>query len=220
MRYLTPQEARRFYDNFGAKQDTQHFYEDKAINALIQHADFQHAQAVLEFGCGTGRLAEQLLTNHLPKNATYFGLDISSTMVDLATQRVQAFSQRAQVKLSQGETRLPFADNTFDRFLSTYVLDLLPEDAIHLLLSETHRVLQSGGIVALASLSHGETFFSKGVTGVWTTIHRINPKWVGGCRPLTLKSYVRNDLWKTIHQEKISQFGITSEVLLAQKIST
>jgi ubiquinone/menaquinone biosynthesis C-methylase UbiE len=216
---LTHQQARRFYDHFGAKQDAQSFYEDKSLNALIQHADFQHAHRLLEFGCGTGRLAERLFTNYLPATATYQGLDISSTMVELATQRLQAFASRAQVNQTQGELSLPFAGQAFDRFVSAYVLDLLPGAEIRELLSEAHRVLNNNGILALASLSHGKTVFSKGVTGVWRTIHHINPKWVGGCRPVELSDFISGDQWKVTHHEKISQFGITSEVLVAEKIT-
>lgn len=218
MRYLTHQQARRFYDHFGAKQDAQSFYEDKAINALIEHADFQHAQRLLEFGCGTGRFAERLLAKCLPETATYQGLDISSTMVELATQRLQAFASRARVNQTQGEIRLPFADQAFDRFVSAYVMDLLPEEEIHELLSEAHRVLDRRGLLALASLSQGKTVFSKGVTGVWRTIHRINPTWVGGCRPVELREFIRDDRWKVTQHEKISQFGITSEVIVAEKL--
>ena len=58
---LTPSEARTFYDKFGEKQDTQGFYENPALEDLIVHADFQHAQKVFEFGCGTGKFAERLL---------------------------------------------------------------------------------------------------------------------------------------------------------------
>ena len=219
MRYLSHQQARHFYDHFGAKQDAQSFYEDKAVSTLIQHADFQHAQSVLEFGCGTGRLAERLLSNRLSASATYQGLDISTTMVELATQRLQEFASRARVSQTQGETSLPFANSAFDRFVSAYVLDLLPVEEIHQLFNEAHRVLCSNGVLALAGLSHGKTVISKGVTGVWRAIHRINPKWVGGCRPLELGDFIRAESWHVTHQEKISQFGITSEVLVAEKIA-
>ena len=113
----------------------------------------------------------------------------------------------------------PFADNAFDRFVSAYVLDLLPVEEIHQLFNEAHRVLCSNGVLALAGLSHGKTVISKGVTGVWRAIHRINPKWVGGCRPLELGDFIRAESWHVTHQEKISQFGITSEVLVAEKIA-
>lgn len=219
MRYLTPDEARRFYDRFGAKQDTQGFYEDKATSALIQHADFRQAQAVLEFGCGTGRLAERLLTDYLPKHATYQGLDISTTMVELASRRIHAYADRARVSQAPKELHLPFTEGMFDRILSTYVLDLLPDDAIRQFLHEAHRVLRDGGLIALASLSHGETLLGKAVSAGWTAIHHINPRWVGGCRPLALTGFINSDQWQPVYHEKISCFSITSEVLAARKFS-
>jgi ubiquinone/menaquinone biosynthesis C-methylase UbiE len=219
MRYLTHQQARHFYDHFGIKQDTQSFYEDKAIDVLIQDADFPHAQYVLEFGCGTGRLAQRLLAENLPATAIYQGLDISTTMVQLATQRLQAFASRARVNQTQGEMHLAFPEQTFDRFVSAYVLDLLPGKEIRELLGEAYRVLNDSGILAVVSLSQGETIIGKGVTGLWRLIHRINPKLVGGCRPVELDDFIDNRLWKVTHHEKVSQFGVTSEVIIADKIA-
>lgn len=51
--YFSSEDARRFYDRFGAKQDGQGFYENAALNVLIQHGGFSDAQSVLEIGCGT-----------------------------------------------------------------------------------------------------------------------------------------------------------------------
>jgi ubiquinone/menaquinone biosynthesis C-methylase UbiE len=224
MRIITHQEARRFYDRFGARQDAQSFYEDKAVEALIRHADFEHAGAVLEFGCGTGRLAERLLKHILPPNAKYQGLDISSTMVELANQRLRPMAGRSQVTRTEGDVQLPFADQQFDRFLSTYVLDLLTEQEIDAVIAQAHRVLKTGGRLALASLSYGENLVSAGVTRLWTLIHHINPNWVGGCRPLGLEHFFNMEhfeapVWEIMYREKISQYGITSEVLVAKKIA-
>jgi len=69
-RYLSPAEAKRFYDRLGSRQDWQGFYENPAINALIEHAGFDSAHSVIEFGCGTGTLAARLLREHLPAKAT------------------------------------------------------------------------------------------------------------------------------------------------------
>ena len=52
--------ARALYDRIGRWQDTQRFYEDRATGDLIAHADLHQAQAVFEFGVGTGRLADRL----------------------------------------------------------------------------------------------------------------------------------------------------------------
>src|SRR5271157_5204312 len=70
---FTPDDARRFYDRFGSRQDTQGFYENPAFDDLVKHADFEHARSVLEFGCGTGSFARRLLETVVPADARYIG---------------------------------------------------------------------------------------------------------------------------------------------------
>src|SRR4030095_13016261 len=66
---LSRSAARALYDRIGRWQDTQRFYEDRATANLIAHADLGNARSVVEFGAGTGRLAERLLRDHLPASA-------------------------------------------------------------------------------------------------------------------------------------------------------
>jgi ubiquinone/menaquinone biosynthesis C-methylase UbiE len=95
---------------------------------------------VFEFGCGTGRFADRLLSRELPPDARYAGVDLSSTMVDLATRRLARFGERSQVTLTEGDVRFPFPDASFDRVVATYVLDILGEERIRELLLEAHRL--------------------------------------------------------------------------------
>ncbi len=124
---LKPPEAKIFYDQFGAKQDTQSFYEDPALDDLIAHAHFDEAEHIFEFGCGTGRFAARLLKEYLPATAGYQGVDLSPTMVKLAKERLSPYTARAQVSQSAGSVTFPLPDHSVDRVLSTYVLDLLPD---------------------------------------------------------------------------------------------
>lgn len=71
---FTPDDARRFYDRFGSRQDTQGFYENPALDDLVKYADFEHARSVLEFGCGTGSFACRLFETVVPADARYIGL--------------------------------------------------------------------------------------------------------------------------------------------------
>ncbi len=98
---LTYDEAERFYDSFGIKQDRQ-IYEESAINALLEHGEFAKAKNVVEFGCGTGRLASLLLTGFLPGDCYYFGIDISQTMIDICRDKIKLFSERAKCFKSEG----------------------------------------------------------------------------------------------------------------------
>src|SRR5262245_2988807 len=105
-REFTPVDAERFYDRFGANQDLQ-FYENGALARIVASADFDHASAVFELGCGTGRLAERLLRERLPKEAHYVGVDISTTMVGLARERLSPWRGRVDVRHGDGSTRWP-----------------------------------------------------------------------------------------------------------------
>src|SRR3954468_15500521 len=96
-RTLTTDEARGCYDRIGVRQDTQRFYEDAALDLLVAHADLGTARRGFEFGCGTGRFAVRLLANVLPPDATYRGIDISPTMVRIASGRRARWAERASV---------------------------------------------------------------------------------------------------------------------------
>jgi ubiquinone/menaquinone biosynthesis C-methylase UbiE len=118
---LTRSQAQRFYDRFGGKQDAQAFYENAALKDLIAHAAFEQAERVFELGCGTGRFALRLLGKHLSPSASYFGIDLSRTMIDLAERRISPYAKRARVVQSDGSMRFPLADHSVDRVVCTYV---------------------------------------------------------------------------------------------------
>ena len=205
---LSHEEARAFYDRFGRRQDLQRFYEDAAVEEMLRETRF-----VFEFGCGTGRLAETLMRAYLPPQARYLGVDVSATMVALARKRLAPYAGRATVRRTDGAPRVDLPDGSVDRFLSTYVLDLLGEQDIHSVLAEAHRVLEPGGRLGLVSLTHGTTPLSKVVENVWKGLHRLRPALVGGCRPLSLERYLEAE-WDVRHRTTIVRFGVPSEVLV------
>src|SRR6266699_1298756 len=140
-RVLTHQQAQAFYDWMGAKQDWQAFYEKRATRDLIAHATFETAQAVFEFGCGTGAFAECLLASHLEPAARYVAIDGSTTMVCLAKARLARFGPRVEVWQTDGSLRFAAAFGSCDRFVSTF--------DIAALLSEAHRLLVPEGRLCL-----------------------------------------------------------------------
>ena len=213
--YLSPAQAKRFYDRFGSRQDWQGFYENPAINELIVHGAFDSANSVFEFGCGTGKLAARLLERYLPTDARYVGVDISSTMSSLAEKRLKLWSERAHVHQSDGSSRIPEPDHGFDRFVSTYVLDLLPPGFIDQLLSEAHRLLVPGGRLCLVSMTFGATSASRAICWGWQRLWRLRPGIVGGCHPIELSEYLRPEWWKPDHQATVTNWGVPSEVLVA-----
>ena len=174
---LSYDEAETFYDRMGRRQDTQGFYEDIALDELVAHGRLEEAHDILELGCGTGRLAERLLREVLPDDARYVGLDVSSTMLHIARERLSPFGERARVDKTEGSLALPCPDGSFDRVVATYVADLLSNDDIDLFLSESWRVLRPGGLFASAGLTRGERLPSRLVSSLWSAVHRLSPAW-------------------------------------------
>ncbi len=211
---LNSSEARAYYDHFGKKQDSQGFYEDPAIDDLVAHANIQNAEAIFEFGCGTGKFAVRLLEEHLRSSATYFGCDVSPVMVELATQRIVPYAERAKVVRSDGAIHYPIPDHSVDRVICNYVLDLLSEPDTRLVFAEALRVLTLGGRLCLVSLTKGVTLLSRMVSSTWETVFRMRASLVGGCRPIRLEPYVDQEYWQIEYHNVMTAFGVPSEVLI------
>jgi len=214
MRTLSIEEARAFYDKFGRKQDRQAFYEAPALEALRANLDLSGARSVFEFGCGTGRFAAELLRVALSPDARYLGVDVSATMLRIASERLAPFAPRATVLPADGAPRFPVADASVDRVISTYVLDLLPEASIREALGEARRVLGTGGSMGLVGITAGTTPLSRVVMGAWSRISVRRPRWVGGCRPLDLAGLL-GTAWRIRFRRVVVAWGIASEVLVA-----
>ncbi len=212
---LSREEARRFYDRFGSRQDSQGFYEGPALRQLVDHAGFEQASAVFELGCGTGRFAGELLGSRLSPTATYVGTDPSSTMVDLARRRLSPWGDRARVESGDDSGRFPLPGHSVDRVIATYVLDLMSEEDIRASVAESRRVLVDGGRLCLVSLTHGVSVGSRAVIALWTTVFRLNAALVGGCRPIELANYLPSTDWSVEHRGVVTPFGVPSEILVA-----
>jgi ubiquinone/menaquinone biosynthesis C-methylase UbiE len=213
---LTHEQATCFYNRLGAKQDWQAFFETPAHRDLIAHAAFESAQAVFEFGCGTGAFAERVLTHHLPTQATYLAVDSSPTMVRLAQARLARFGERVTVRQTDGSLQFGERAGSFDRFVSTYVLDLLsPTDIAHLL-DEARRLLVADGTLGLVSLTAGSTRLSRLVAWTWSHLSALDPRLVGGCRLLDLRDYLPATSFHLDYAQVETRFGVPSQILVAR----
>ncbi len=213
-RPLSPEQAGDVYDRIGRLQDWQAFYEGPAIRDLEAHGGFGSARAVLELGCGTGAFARRLLTDLLPDDATYLGVDVSPRMVRLASARLRPFGERAEVRQVSGRPPLPGADGAYDRVVAVYVVDLLPEALARDLLAESARVLTRDGRLCLVSLTTGATPAARAVCAAWTAVWERSPALVGGCRPTDLLPLLGGD-WRVAHAANVTAWAVTSQVVVA-----
>lgn len=219
-RSLTAAEAKTFYDGFGAWQDRQGWYEDVAVDALVAAGDFPTARHVVSIGCGTGKLARRLLSDVVGRGCRYTGLDISDTMVALASQRIEPWHDRATVLRCDAGAGLPLADGSADRIVSTYVLDLMAPADITAVIAEGARVLAPGGLFCVAGWGPGVSRPQRLVAAILTGLYHRNPRWLGGCRPVSLRPYftARPNTWDIVTDRAVSAFAIPSHVLVARTL--
>lgn len=216
-RFISHQQARRFYDRIGRAQDARPVSERRALDALAAQGDFGRARAVVEFGCGTGRFAARLLRERLPGDATYLGLDVSPRMIELARASLSPWPDRARVLLTDGAVRLPVPEAAADRVVGTYVLDLLSPADGAAFIAEARRVLRPGGALVLASLSPGQTAPAWVVTRLWQIVWAVNPAVLGGCRPLALGGLLDPGRWDIVAHFPVTDWFLSSDVLVARR---
>jgi len=96
---------------------------------LIAGLDVPEDGTVLELGCGTGRNIV-LAARHYP-NARFFGLDISTEMLETANAAMAREGLAAKVKLVRGDATdfdagALFGIERFDRVFVSYSLSMIP----------------------------------------------------------------------------------------------
>ena len=101
--------------------------------------------AVLDLGCGDGRLTIELRARRI------VGADVSRVALDRARARV-ADSGIELVELTPGAV-MPFDDGEFDLVLLAETIEHVAD--VQTLLAESRRVLRPGGEVAVTTPAHG-----------------------------------------------------------------
>jgi len=111
----------------------------KAAKSLIEHSGLQKDSLVLDLGCGTGILLEEILKTSKPENV--FGLDISSAMLKKARQKVGS-----EIKLIKDDfTKIWKITKKFSYILSSFTFYyFLPKE--NWVFSEVFSHLTTGGL--------------------------------------------------------------------------
>ena len=113
-------------------------------------------ERVLDAGCGSGRVTEQL-AERLP-DGRVIALDGSPAMVDAARERLARFGERVEYVVADLGAPLPIADGSLDAVLSTATFHWVPDhDALFRHLAAATRpggwlVAQCGGAGNIASI--------------------------------------------------------------------
>ena len=117
------------------------YYERPAMLGL---AGDVAGRRILDIGCGTGPLAEQLAK----RGAMVAGFDTSSAMIELARRRL---GDKAELCVATLGEKLPYEDDSFDDAVASLVFHYLQDWT--LALDEVRRVLKPGGRLIM-SVNH------------------------------------------------------------------
>lgn len=113
---------------------------------LIEAADPQPGERVLDLGCGTGIVARQVAWR-LGTGGAVTGIDLSPDM--LAVAQASAAREGAAIEWCQGSAEtLPFPEQTFDLVLCQFALMFFADKAAAL--AEMRRVVTRNGRVLVS----------------------------------------------------------------------
>ena len=130
---------------------------DRARRALLDQAALRPSQRVLDVGCGTGTLAVLIKTLH--PEVEVVGLDPDPKALRRAGRKAWRAGVLIQLDLGFSD-QLPYADESFDRVFSSFMLHHLPTEEKERSLAEIRRVLKPGGsfhLLDFAGPGHGSS---------------------------------------------------------------
>jgi len=167
----------------------------------IQRMGIKPGDRVLEVGVGTGLNADLY-----PSYCAVTGIDLSSSMLEKARERVARRGVRNVRLLQMDAASLKFADDSFDIVYAPYVISVVPDPVA--VAAEMRRVCRPGGRIVI--LNH---FRSKNRVGAWLeriisplTVH------IGFKSDLDLPAFLAQAELKPISIEKVNHPRIWSLV--------
>ena len=242
-RVISRTEALAVYDSNArtpkVSNDAESGYGGPASDALARLGglDDDRELFIVEYGCGRGALARALLRSRSEagKRTRFIALDQSAEMAARASENLAEFIERGVARVAvvpDGEPSAALAllteaerERGFDRFLSTYVLDLLGDDDIARVLRLARAVLRrDSGALCVAGITYG--VWAMPITVYWALRWEAKRLWrprdMGGCRPQDLaRDHVLAGEWRVRAREIVlprARPWMCSEVLVAEPL--
>jgi ubiquinone/menaquinone biosynthesis C-methylase UbiE len=139
--------------------------DDVLINGqkLAGMMDMRKGDAVLDVGCGTGRLTLYLADEVGPMGSVC-GIDPSPHRIQIAMEKLKAVPHRnVRLAIGRGEDLSAFRDGEFDRVIYSSVFHWI-EDKPRAL-REAKRVLRQGGLVGMNTIDRDHHFAMRQMMG-------------------------------------------------------
>ena len=184
---------------------------------LRRTSNSRRAGRSLEFGCGTGRFAEELFETRLPSHAIYVGRDISKVMVRIARERMARYRSARDGR----KIRWRRPNGLPERRLRQIYLHFRPGPPSRRRGASGHE----GSASAVDRWRAGrsgqsnkrQTPIAWMITHIWNGLRAVSPMLVGGCRPIEILRLVPAPDWKIEYRNVVTPFGIPCEIVVARK---
>lgn len=134
-------ELRKLYDETAEMYDRRYAGIQRAKYSIVLENLPEKAGRILDLGCGTGLLLEDLGK----RGGLVVGIDASEKMLGAANVR----NAKAELVLADAD-HLPFKDASFDCVVSVTLLQNIPEPST--CVAEAARVLKKGGLAVFTTL--------------------------------------------------------------------
>ncbi|MBI3520108.1 MAG: class I SAM-dependent methyltransferase [Bacteroidetes bacterium] len=121
--------------------------EIKFKTALIKQANISATHKVLDFGIGTATLS--LLLSQSQPELNIDGVDVDDKILSIAKENIDKANAKITITKYDG-IKLPYADNSFDRIITSLVFHHLDKDQKLNSLREIRRVLKPNGELHIA----------------------------------------------------------------------
>ena len=208
-------ETRQWYDRLSRWYDwVSSPWEGPFRRAGLQALDLQAGEAALELGAGTGH-GLVALARAAGTYGLVCGLDLSSGMLSVATERLRSEGLQSRVLLLAGDAAcLPFGKETFQAVFASFVIELFDPQEMPLLLAGCRAVLRPGGRLCAVSLSaSGRSLFMRQL------YRRAQQRWprLIDCRPIHLAQSLEAAGFAVRSVSRHSSLDLPVEIVVAVK---
>ncbi len=175
---------------------------------------------------GGGFLAENVMqslgvrpTAGSEPELSYVGIELSATMHNKSSTRLSPYITNGNVKFNLVGDSVRFAqqiDFPVDRFVLTYVLDLMPPETINAFMKIFKgKARNKDSKVCIANLTYGVDGLSRIVTNIWQLLYvTLGGEHVGGCKPFDALTFFNKNNFNREFVKNVVSTGLPSQVLV------
>ena len=198
------------------------FYERWSNRAAFHGPVLERVHNIIDAGVGTGYLLSQIVRK-TKKEQRVTAVDLSNQMLENAKEYLSKHGLLSErIVFKQSDCRnLPYPDEEFDLYVSSYLFDLLNDQEIILAIKEMERVLVPDGHAILITMTTelddawwlrrlfyrfmNELYCIGYHRGRWNPIWRfLFAGYAPHCRPIALSKYLKRVRSLAIEYTKVS----------------